>query len=258
MRFLRSALFLVLLWLWTIVLGIVYLPLLFLPRAPMVGAGRFWCHGVLFLLKVTVGLGHRVEGRENVPDGPVIYAIKHQSAWETVVLCLLIRDPAIILKKELLSIPIFGWYLWKHRMIAIDRKAGSSALRHLVAAAADMLAAGRSPVVFPEGTRTAPGESAPYHPGISALYTRLDVPVVPVALNSGIFWRRRAIVKQPGCITVRFLPPIPPGLDRRAFIARLQDEIETASTALLPAPDMPAGPAPVENSDNAVVKTVEN
>lgn len=236
MTVLRSALFMIAFYLWTLVLGIAYLPLLVLPRAPMVAAGRLWCCGTLFLLGAIVGLRHRVEGSENVPDRPAIYAFKHQSAWETLVVCLLIRDPAIVLKRELLPIPVFGWYLWKHDMIAIDRWAGSLTLRRLVAAAAEKLTAGRSPVVFPEGTRTAPGQRVPYQSGVAALYGRLGVSVVPVALNSGLFWRRRAFVKHPGCITVRFLPPIPPGLDRHAFMTRLEDVIETASTELLSGP----------------------
>lgn len=265
MTAIRSTIFQVLFYVWTGVAGTVYLPLLLLPRRCFVRAGRFWCHGVMWLLRITVGLTYRVEGREHVPDQPVIFAIKHQSAWDTVVVSLLIRDPAIVLKKELLPIPLFGWYLWKHEMIAIDRKAGSSALRKLVGDAEAALREGRPPVVFPEGTRTAPGQRKPYQPGIAALYTRLGVPVVPVALNSGVFWRRREFIKRPGCITVRFLPPIAPGLSRRDFMTALEDRIEGATETLVDRARQASFPQvaresgnPVEKSSQTPVNPVEN
>ena len=265
MTVVRSTLYQVLFYVWTAIAGSVFMPLLLTPRRWFVGAGRFWCRGVMWLLRVTVGLTYRVEGLENVPDRPVIYAIKHQSAWDTIVVCLLIRDPAIVLKKELLPIPLFGWYLWKHGMIAIDRKAGSSALKKLVADAAAALREGRPPVVFPEGTRTAPGQRRPYQPGIAALYTRLDTPVVPVALNSGVFWRRREFVKRPGCITVRFLPPIDPGHSRRDFMAMLEDRIETATAKLVDQAASGLFPqaggsdgSSVDKSAHAPVNSVEN
>ena len=265
MTYLRSTVYQVLFYLSICAAGTFYLPLLVMPRRWFVPAGRFWCRCVMWLLRVTVRLEYRVEGRENIPDEPVIYAIKHQSAWDTIVVCLLIRDPAIVLKRELLPIPLFGWYLWKHGMIGIDRKAGSSALRKLVADAEAALREGRPPVVFPEGTRTAPGEHKPYQPGIAALYTRLGVPVVPVALNSGVFWRRREFVKRPGCITVRFLPPIAPGLPRREFMAALATRIDTATAELVEqARSSTSGPvgrdatSPVDNSPPTPVNTVEN
>src|SRR5690606_21388864 len=147
-----------------------------------------------------------------------IVAAKHQSAWDTMAFYWVLDDAAYVLKKELLSIPLYGWCARKARMIGVDRSGGAKALRAMVEQAQNCLAEGRPIVIFPEGTRTAPGRRSAYHPGIAALYTRLGVPVVPVALNSGLFWGRRSFIKQPGRIVVQFLPPIPPGLERRAFM----------------------------------------
>jgi 1-acyl-sn-glycerol-3-phosphate acyltransferase len=233
MVYLRSALFQLLFYLWTVLCGTAFVPLLVMPRRLTVFAGRSWCYGVMWMLRHIVGLTYRVDGWENAVEGPAIFAFKHQSAWDTVVVTILIRDPAIALKRELLPIPFFGWYLWKHGMIAIDRKAGAKALRRLVADAGRALAQGRRIVVFPEGTRTAPGRRRPYQPGVAALYGRLAVPVIPVALNSGVFWRRRGFLKRPGCVRVAFLPPIAPGLGRREFMATLEDRIESATEELV-------------------------
>lgn len=233
MTAIRSLLFQTVFWGWTALLAVLYLPLLVLPRGGIVAAGRAWSASVLWLLRVIVGLDHRIEGRENIPAGPAIWALKHQSAWDTIVVPILIPDPVVILKRELLWIPFYGWYAVKHGMIGIDRGAAAKALRGMIGAAEKSTADGHSIVVFPEGTRTAPGTKQPYHSGIAALYGRLGLPVVPVALNSGLFWGRRAMRRRPGTITLRILPPIPPGLDRRAFMTRLEDDIETATAALV-------------------------
>jgi 1-acyl-sn-glycerol-3-phosphate acyltransferase len=235
MNFLRSLIFQVVFYAWTIFLGVLCLPVLLMPRRAVVVLGRLWLCSGLWLLKRVVGLGYRIEGADNIPQGPVIFASKHQSAWDTMIVPVFIRDAAAIVKQELLQIPFYGWYATKHRMIGIDRKAGTKALRHMLDASREALAEGRPIVVFPEGTRTAPGERKPYHSGVAALYMGLGVPVVPMALNSGLFWGRRAFTKRPGCITLRFLPPIPPGLKRREFMARLEQTIESASEELIAA-----------------------
>jgi len=239
MTLLRSLLFELLFYGWTAVLAFAYLPTLVLPRGAIVTMGRLWSRSVLWLLARVVGLRHRVEGRENLPAGPFIVAAKHQSTWDTLLMPILFPDPVVILKKQLMQLPFYGWYARKHGMIGIDRKAGASALRGMVAEAAGAAARGRTLVVFPEGTRTAPGERRPYQRGVAALYARLGLPVVPVALNSGLFWGRRGLVLRPGTITVRVLPPIPPGLDTEAFMARLESAIENAQGEL--AGDPPAG-----------------
>jgi 1-acyl-sn-glycerol-3-phosphate acyltransferase len=236
----RAVLFQALFYGWTVILAFAYLPLLALPRGGIVAATRLWARSVLWLLRVIVGLRHRVEGLETLPEGGFLVASKHQSAWDTILMPVLFPDPVVILKKELLQIPFYGWYARKHGMIGVDRKAGASALRGMVADAAAAAAQGRTLVMFPEGTRTAPGERQRYQRGIVGLYGRLNLPVVPVALNSGLFWGRRNAFLQPGLITVRILPPIPPGLAGSAFMERLESDIETAADALARSGDAPA------------------
>jgi 1-acyl-sn-glycerol-3-phosphate acyltransferase len=229
---LRAALFNALAFLITAVLSVLYLPLLLAPPLWMMAAARWWIGLLLWLLARIVGLRHRVVGEDNLPDGPFIVAAKHQSAWETFAFNVLLDDPVFVIKRELFWVPFYGWFAKHAGMIGIDRKAGAASLRKMVAEARAALAAGRPIVIFPEGTRTAPGAAPHYQPGIAALYRALDVPVVPCALNSGLTWGRRAFLKKPGTITVAYLPPIPPGLPRDAFMARLQDAIETASARL--------------------------
>jgi 1-acyl-sn-glycerol-3-phosphate acyltransferase len=146
---------------------------------------------------------------------------------------VLLHEPTYVLKKELIRIPFFGWFLARAEMIAVDRRAGAAALRQVVAGAERVAAMGRPLVIFPEGTRTPVGSRQPYQPGIAAIYERLGRPVIPVALNSGLFWARRSFVKRSGTITIEFLPPIEPGLPRRAFLAELEKRIETESDRLV-------------------------
>jgi 1-acyl-sn-glycerol-3-phosphate acyltransferase len=229
----RSFLFNAAFWLWTGVMVIGVLPLLLGPRQAMMAGARLWERGVQRLLSALVGLSHEVRGRERIPAEPAVFAIKHQSAWETLTIHLLLADPAIVLKRELTQIPLFGRYLLHAGGIRIDRGGGARALRSLVEDARTALARGSEVVVFPEGTRAPPGGRNPYHPGIAALYLQLGCKVVPVALNSGLFWGRRSFVKRPGRIVIEFLAPIDPGLDRRAFMAELERRIEGATAELI-------------------------
>ncbi|MBL8660298.1 MAG: 1-acyl-sn-glycerol-3-phosphate acyltransferase [Rhodospirillales bacterium] len=217
---------------WTIILCILYLPLLAAPRDVHRVAVRFWARGLLGLLWVVCGLRHRVVGRDNLPAGPALIAAKHQSAWETLALLVIARRPVFILKKELLRVPLIGWHFRKFGNIGIDRMHGATALRAMVPAAGAALAAGYQVIVFPEGTRVGVGEHRAYQPGIAALYARTTAPVVPVALNSGRFWGRRSAIRYPGTITIAFLPPIAAGLDRRTFMRELECRIEDASARL--------------------------
>ncbi len=228
----RSLAFNILFFAWTAVFLLLCAPALPFGVAAVHAVGRLWVRVSLVLLAATVGLRHRIVGLENLPAGPAIIAPKHQSAWDTLIFALPLRLPAYVLKRELMRIPLFGLYLRCAGMIPVDRSGGSGALKRMVAEARAAAGADRHLLIYPEGTRTAPGERRPYHPGVAALYGQLDLPVVPVALNSGLFWRRRAFTKRPGLITVEFLPPIPPGLARRAFMAELERRIETASDRL--------------------------
>ena len=232
MILLRSAAFNIAYPLWTVALGLVMLPALLMSRRANMAIARFWARGVLALLAALVGLGHEVRGIEHKPATRAIVALKHQSAWETVVLLLLLPDAAVVYKRELHRLPIFGWFIRKLDMVPIDREAGGSAMRRLLRRARACVAQGRLIAVMPEGTRVAVGVRRPYQPGVAALYKDLGLPVVPVALNSGLFWGRRSFLKRPGVITLEFLPPIAPGLERGAFMAELETRIETASERL--------------------------
>lgn len=232
MTALRALLFNVFFLAWTALLACLYLLLLPLPWRVLSSAVAWWAHSVLWALKVLVGLRFEVRGREYLPDGAAIVAAKHQSAWDTIAINVLLDHPAVVLKRELLQLPVWGWLARRCGMIAVDRAAGSAALRQMVAAAEDRAAVGRQIVIFPQGTRTAPGTRRAYFPGVAALYDKLGLPVVPVALNSGLFWGRRAFTKRPGTIVVEFLPPIPPGLPRRQFLSELEGCIEAASDRL--------------------------
>lgn len=232
MGVLRSLAFNLLFFAWTGVLLLLLSPVLLFGVKAAHWVGRLWVRGSFALLAATVGLRHRIVGLENLPEGPAIVAPKHQSAWDTMVFALPLRLPAYVLKRELIFVPLFGAYLWRAGMIPVDRAGGGAALRSMAAAAREAAAAGRHVLIYPQGTRVAPGQHRPYHPGIAALYTQLGLPVVPVALNSGLFWGRRAFTKRAGIITVEFLKPIPPGLPRREFMAELEARLEAASDRL--------------------------
>src|SRR5215475_7658783 len=203
------------------ILAIAGAPILLMPRRAVVAWARLWITVVLWWLRVTCGLSHRLRGLENLPAGPVILACKHQSSWETMSFTLLFDDIAIVLKRELLFIPIVGWAMARAGNIAVARGDGASALRGLVRQAKAAVMNGRSIVIFPEGTRVAPGDSKPYQVGAAALYRQLGVPVVPIALNSGLFWGRRKWIKRPGVLTLEILPAIEPGLSRAVFMQRV-------------------------------------
>ncbi|MBO6782708.1 MAG: 1-acyl-sn-glycerol-3-phosphate acyltransferase [Alphaproteobacteria bacterium] len=214
-------------------MGVLVLPLLLGPARLILAYSRVWIRGALWLLRITVGLTYEVRGSEHIAESPVLYAVKHQSAWDTLAINLLVRDGAIVLKRELTWIPVFGWCLLKARQIPIDRDGGPSALRRMVAAAQARLRENRPLIIYPEGTRVAPGAAAAYHAGAAALYGALDVPVVPVALNSGLFWPRRSLNLRPGKITIEFLPALGPGLPRREFLDKLETAIESATEKLI-------------------------
>lgn len=236
---LRSLLFNGFFYGWTALCVLLGLPLLLGPRAGIYYLGRVWAHPILGALAVLCGLRHEVRGREHLPGGAVLIAAKHQSAWDTIIFSILLWDHSFVLKRELMWVPLFGLYLARAGLIAVDRQGGAKALKKMVATARRTAALGRPIVIFPEGTRVAPDQHRPYQPGVAALYGQLGLPVVPVALNSGLFWRRRSFLKRPGTIVLEFLPPIPPGLPRKAFLARLEQAIEGRSRAL-------AGLAPAE------------
>jgi 1-acyl-sn-glycerol-3-phosphate acyltransferase len=203
-----------------------------LPQSYLYGVIHLWLRQIIWIEKYIGGITFRVVGREYIPEGACIIASKHQSAWETFKLHILFDDPAIVLKQELLNIPIWGWYLCRAGMIPINRARGSEAMATMMHAAHKAAAAGRKIVIFPQGTRLAPGQSRPYKSGVAALYSELQISVVPMALNSGLVWAKNSFVKNPGVVTIEFLPPILPGLSRDTFMDKLETELETASDRL--------------------------
>jgi 1-acyl-sn-glycerol-3-phosphate acyltransferase len=218
---------------------IVALPALALPYAVHRSFIRSYARTSLWLLRVICGTKVAWRGIDKLPKGACIVACKHQSAWETFALYEVLEDPTYVLKRELMWIPLFGWHMRKAGLIPIDRSAGLAALSRMAARARETLARGRQIVIFPEGTRRPPGAEPAYKPGVAFLYGRAGVSCVPVALNSGVYWPRRSLLRLPGTVIVEILDPLPPGLDRETFSGRLQDVIERASTRLLAEADQP-------------------
>ncbi len=208
-------------------------PLLFAPRIWAIRALQWWARTSLWWLWILCGIKMEVRGRRNIPIGAALVAGKHQSLWETFAILPLLDDPCMVLKRELTFIPFFGWFSMKFRMIAVERSAGSSALRNLVKHAKREIAAGRQIVIMPEGTRKFPDDPPDYKPGAAALYAQLNVPCVPFGLNAGLYWPRRKFLRHPGIIVVEFLPAIAPGLKRDEFQRQLIAAIETSTTALV-------------------------
>jgi 1-acyl-sn-glycerol-3-phosphate acyltransferase len=203
------------------------------PRIWSIRALQAWGRSSLWLLRVICGVHMEVRGRENLPKGAALVAGKHQSFWETFAIPTLLEDPCMVLKKELTYIPFFGWFIHKFRMIAVSRDAGSVALKKMVAASRREVAAGRQIVIMPEGTRRAPDDPPAHRPGAAALYGALDVPCVPFGLNAGLFWPRRRFLRHPGTIVISFGPAIPPGLPRREFARRLEEDVESMTRSLV-------------------------
>lgn len=232
----RAILFNMVYYVGTAVIGVLILPSLILPDKIFWTFIRLYFRFVYVCEKKILGLDYIEVGRENIPlDTSYIVAMKHQSAYETLKLPILFARPIVILKRELLMIPLWGWYAAKAGNVGIDRGNPRTALDRMLDSVKRAVAMGRTPVIFPQGTRVGVNETAtqkPYKRGIYEMYQAAQVPVVPVALNSGLFWPRRAFLKRGGCVTFQYLPPIPPGLDRMTFMNTLQDQIESASTIL--------------------------
>ena len=233
MQALRSALFNAAFYLNLVLFLLIFSPLFVAPRRAAMWALKLWSLSSIRLLQIIAGTRLEVRGREHIPKGAALIAAKHQSLFETFALLALFDDPAMVLKRELMHIPLFGWFARKFEMIAVDRGARATALRRLIASAIRAIAEGRQVLIFPEGTRRAPGAPPAYKPGAVALYMNLGVPCVPVALNSGLFWPRRKFMRYPGTIILEFLPAIPSGLPKEAFAQRLQAAIESKTADLL-------------------------
>jgi len=207
--------------------------LLFAPRRWAMAGLALHARTSLLLLRWICGTRIEVRGRSNIPPGPSLIVAKHQSTWETFALIPVFKDPAVVLKDELKWIPFYGWFCIKFRHIRVKREKATAALKSLIADAKDRAAAGREIIIFPEGTRRTPGAPPDYRPGYVALYEALGIPAVPLALNSGLFWPRRSLLRFPGTIVIECLPAISPGRPRAEFRREIENAIEAASNRLI-------------------------
>lgn len=235
-------------------------PLLLGPRKWAMAGLKAHARASLFWQRLIVGTRMEVRGIEHLPKGACLVAAKHQSAWDTFALVPLFDDPAIVMKAELGLIPLYGWFSHKFRHVLVRRDKGPAALRQLIRDAKDRAAQGRQIVIFPEGTRRPPGAPPDYKPGVVALYEGLQLPCVPVALNSGLFWPRRSLERRPGTIVVEFLPPIAAGVNRKRFKGLLEERIEAATArlvteALAADPTLPQ-PAGLEEREKNISGTI--
>ena len=200
-----------------------------MPKKVVIRAAEIWARGNRILLHLLVGIKVQIKGIENLPKkNGYIVASKHQSAMETVLFHAFMPNTIYVMKKSLAFLPFAGWYFWRSGCIFVDRKKGTSSLRKMYATAKERLAKGFNIIIFPEGTRTAPGTKTKYNPGLAMIYEAVNVPVIPVALNTGYFWPKNSVKRYSGTVVFEFLPPIENGLDNRDFMKILEDRIETA------------------------------
>ncbi|WP_068310755.1 lysophospholipid acyltransferase family protein [Polycladidibacter hongkongensis] len=247
MLLIRSVLFNISFYLYTFLLMLVMIPVFFLPRKLGIKAVPLWTKGNFFLLKYIGGVNSEVLNGDRIPQQGCIIASKHQSAWETFAFMPWLNDPTYILKAELRKVPFFGWYLRKFDQIPVNRGRKGAAMQEMTLKAKEAIADGRHIIIFPEGTRRPAAEEPKYKYGITHLYLNLNCPVVPIGLNSGVYWPRRRFFRFPGTITAQVMEPIEPGLSAEEFNKRLQAAIEGSSQELFEK-------AARETPDNIIVK----
>jgi 1-acyl-sn-glycerol-3-phosphate acyltransferase len=212
---------------------IICLPLFILPQKTGLKLLKLWAKSSQYILLYTCKIDFEVRGKENIPNHKALIASKHQSTWETINYLHILEDPIMILKKELILIPFFGLYAIKFGNIAIKRSSGSKALKELIQRTKRIKKNKRPIIIFPEGTRQKPSNAADYKRGVFALYKNLNIPCIPVALNSGIYWPKNQLRKIPGKIIIEFLDPIDPGLTSSKFMSELESRIENATKKLV-------------------------
>ncbi|MGO4715779.1 lysophospholipid acyltransferase family protein [Bradyrhizobium sp. 2TAF24] len=231
--FLRSLIFNILFYVVLVFWVLVGIPTYAMPRWGILNIARFWARSSIWLMRVICNTRVEYRGLDKIPKGPLLVAAKHQSIWETFALLQFFEEPLYILKRELKWIPFFGWYLAKADMIGVNRGAGGRTLLEMARAAHDEVQRGRQLIIFPEGTRRPVGAEPRYKYGVGQIYVDCEVRCLPVALNSGLFWPRRAFMRYPGTIVVEFLDPLPPGLSRDDFLAQVSSAIETATDRIV-------------------------
>jgi len=228
----RSLLFNLLYYLNLLVLLLFAVPSIFMPRRAPLAMARVWGRSTLWLLRIVCQIRVEWRGLDKIPPGGVLIAAKHHSTWETFALVTVLTDPTFVIKRELMWIPFFGWCAWRAGMIPVDRGAGKAALNDMTKHAIAAVRQGRQIVIFPEGTRRAAGAPPRYKIGVAHLYAACGVPCVPIALNSGLVWPRRRLIRPPGTVVVEVLDPVPPGRDRDVF-AGLERDLEAATARLI-------------------------
>ena len=231
--FFRSIIFYLLLYMWTLTLGVLALPYLLLPNSYVRSLANLWISGILELLKLTCGITYEIKNIENIPDRAVIVASKHQSAFETLLLFRLVKNSIFIHKRELFLIPIFGLYLKKSNMISINRNEGAKAIRKMLNEVKQNILNGYSIIIFPEGTRKKPGDPPDYKTGIAGIYKESEAEVLPVAVNSGNYWPKHTFIKKPGNIIIKFLKPIPSKLEKSEFLKKVESVIEDETNKII-------------------------
>lgn len=234
--FLRSLVYNIVFYINLVIWILIGIPTFVMPRSGIITIAKYWGRTSIWLMRIVCNTRVEYRGVEKIPKGgPLLVAPKHQSAWETFALLQFFDEPLYILKRELLWLPFFGWYLAKAQMIGVDRSAGGRALIAMARRAREEVLRGRQLIIFPEGTRRPVGAPPDYKHGVSQIYVECGVTCIPVALNAGLFWPRRTFMRYPGTIVVEFLDPIPPGLSRDEFTARVRGVIEEASDRLVKA-----------------------
>ncbi len=233
MLILKSIIFYISLVIWTVLMGIICLPFLFLPSSLLKYPTKLWISVIFISLNLICNIKHKIEGLENIPNESVLIASKHQSTFETLALYYYLNDCFFVHKRELFLIPIFGQYLFKSNMVAINRDGGTKAMRSMLKKVQSKLSFGSSIIIFPEGTRKLPGSKPNYKTGFIGIYNHTKRKVLPVALNSGLCWSKQSWVLKKGIITIKFLPVIGEGLDKKVILDEVQNSIETASNLLL-------------------------
>ena len=218
---------------WTILLGVLSLPFILLPSKYIRFPAKIWIKGLFIFLKYICGVTHEIRGLDNLSDEPLIIVSKHQSAFETFALYYYLENSFFIHKKQLFYIPIFGQYLMKHNMVAIDRAGKASAMRKMISNVKKKLDNGSTIIIFPEGTRKKPGEKADYKTGFIGIYNTTKRKLQPVALNSGLYWQKGIKIIKKGHIIIEFLPQIDIGLNKREVFKKVEDSIESATNKLL-------------------------
>ena len=231
MKYLRSGLFNFLFFFWTATVILLLWVTIPLSASKFRSVISIWPKGCFALLKI-IGITFEIRGLENIPKFPVLFSVKHQSVWETIFFLWHHKDNSYVMKSELSRIPFWGWYMKKSGHILVDRTGGIKSMRDMIEEAREIIGNGRSVVIFPEGTRIPSGQMGKFHPGVAAIYTQLNTTVVPVAVNSGLFWPRREFIKKPGKIIIEFLPPIEPSIARKPFMLLLENRMKMATQQL--------------------------